>query len=315
MTMNARFTAMIMSFMLPLAAGAAGAGAPAPQGAGKVMVDGSSTVYRISQAAQLRFSKKVSDKIQVDVANHGTSGGFSRYMQGEVDIVDASRDAKPEETSQAKQKGYDWTRYLVGYDGITIVVNPRNTWVKSLTTEQLRRLFAVDSKVKTWKDLDAKWPEERIKLYAPDTDSGTFEYFVEAILKTKEKAQRKEDVNVSPNDNVLVNGVANDKNGLGYFGYAYYVANEDRLKAVPIDNGKGPVAPDRKTILSKTYAPLSRPLYIFVKDSSFKRPEVAQFVTFYVGNIAALSKAGGYVPPTAEDIEANHEALDHQGEK
>jgi phosphate transport system substrate-binding protein len=273
-----------------------------------VVVDGSSTVFRISRAAQLSFRKKFGDKVKVTVGNHGTGGGFGRYLQGEVDVVDASRDAKPEETGQAKEKGFDWTRYLVGYDGITVVVNPNNTWVKSLTTEQLRRLFAPSSTVSTWKDLDPSWPARKISLYSPDPDSGTFEFFVEAILKTKEKLQRK-DVQVNADDNVLVTGVAGEDDGLGYFGYAYYAANKSRLRAIPVDDGKGPVLPDLNTILTKEYAPLSRPLYIFVKNAAFRRPEVAQFVTYYLDNVAELTRIGGYVPPTKEDIAANSKAL------
>ena len=169
------------------------------------------------------------------VDNHGTGGGFSRYLEGEVDIVDASRAAKPDEESKAKAQGIEWTRFLVGYDGITLVVNPKNDFVKSLSVEQLKAIWAPASKVKTWKDVDPAWPDRKIILYSPDNDSGTFEFFTEAIVG-KAKSQR-DDVQQSSDDNTLVNGVAGDPDGLGYFGYAYYAANRDKLRAVAVQNG------------------------------------------------------------------------------
>ena len=207
-----------------------------------------------------------------------------RYLQGEVDIVDASRPAKPDEESKAKAQGIEWTRFLVGYDGITLVVNPKNDFVKSLTVEQLKAIWAPASKVKTWKDVDPAWPARKIILYSPDNDSGTFEFFTEAIVG-KAKSQR-DDVQQSSDDNTLVNGVAGDPDGLGYFGYAYYAANKDKLRAVAVQNGADakPVLPSPATIADKTYAPLSRPLFIYVKNSAARRPEVAQFLKYYLEN-------------------------------
>jgi phosphate transport system substrate-binding protein len=273
------------------------------------VVDGSSTVFRISKAAQLKYAKQGSPGVKVVVGNHGTSGGFARYLQGEVDIVDASRPAKPDEEKFARDKGYSWDRYLVGYDGITVVANKANTFVKSLTVAQLKKLFAPDGGATTWKDLDPSWPDRRIVLYTPDNDSGTFEFFTEAIVG-KAKLQRK-DVQASSDDNVLVRGVAGDPDGLGYFGYAYYAANKDKLVAVPIQNGADakPVGPSPETILSKEYAPLSRPLYLFVKQTAMQRPEVADFLKFYVANVESLAKEAGYVPPTADDRAKNELAL------
>ena len=282
---------------------AAGGAAGAP-----VLVDGSSTVYRISLAAQENYAEAhPAAKVVVDY--HGTGGGFGRYLRGEVDIVDASRKAKPEEEAKAKQQGYDWTRFTVGYDGITVVVNPANDFVKALTVEQLKALWAPDSTVKTWKDLDPSWPDRAIKLYSPDDDSGTFEFFTEAIVG-KAKAQRK-DAQQSSDDNVLVTGVAGDRDGLGYFGYAYYASNSAKLRAVPIRAGADApaVLPDPDTILSGRYKPLSRPLFIYVKDVAMKRPEVAAFVTYYLENVAKLAKEGGYTPPTDQDLAENRKAL------
>lgn len=273
-----------------------------------VAIDGSSTVYRISRAAQIDF-RKVDPDIRVLVGNHGTGGGFDRYFQGEIDIIDASRDAKPEEASKAAEKGLEWTRFLVAYDGITVVVNPQNEFLKSISVDQLKKLYAPDSQIKTWKDLDQSWPDRTITLYAPDVDSGTFDFFSEAVVAKGTKTHRP-DVQPSPDDNVLVTGVAGDTDALGYFGYAYYTANTARLRAVSVVDGeKAPVAPSMETILSGEYTPLSRPLYIFVKNASLKRPGVAKFVKHYLDNAEALAKSAGYVPPTEADRAANAESL------
>jgi phosphate transport system substrate-binding protein len=237
----------------------------------------------------------------VVVDNHGTGGGFKRYLEGEVDIVDASRAAKADEESTAKERGIDWTRFVVGYDGITLVVNPKNDFVKSLTVEQLKSIWAPGSKVKSWKDIDPAWPARNIIFYSPDNDSGTFEFFTEAIVG-KAKSQR-DDVQSSSDDNTLVNGVAGDSDGIGYFGYAYFAANNDKLRALAVQNGPSgqPVLPSPSTIADKSYAPLSRPLYIYVKNSAARRPEVGKFVRFYIEKVDELSVKGGYDPPTAQD--------------
>jgi phosphate transport system substrate-binding protein len=276
--------------------------------AATIIVDGSSTVYRISRAAQGGFSQ-VNPDVTVVVDYHGTGGGFSRYLQGEVDIVDASRAAKPDEESKAKAQGIDWTRFVVGYDGITLVVNPRNDFVKSLTVAQLKAIWEPGSKVKTWKDVDPSWPDQKIDLYSPDNDSGTFEFFTEAITG-KAKSQR-DDVQPSSDDNTLVNGVAGDPGGLGYFGYAYYAANQDKLKALGVAQAANAAAvlPSPATILDKSYSPLSRPLYIYVKNSAARRPEVAQFLKYYLESIDQLAVKAGYNAPTAEDQAANQQAL------
>jgi phosphate transport system substrate-binding protein len=293
--------------MLVLAFSGCGGGGGGKGAGGEVIVDGSSTVFRISKAAQEGYAKVNPDTLVV-VDNHGTGGGFGRYLQGEVDIVDASRTAKPDEESKAKAQGIEWTRFHVGYDGITLVVNPKNDFVKQLTVEQLKALWGPDSTVKTWKDLDPTWPDRKIALYCPDDDSGTYEFFVEAIIG-KGKGQRH-DVQASADDNTLVQGVAGDPDGIGYFGYAYYAANASKLRAVPIQNGadKPAVLPNPETILDKTYSPLSRRLYLYVKKSSMRRPEVAGFLKYYLGNLTTLVPAAGYVAPTSDDLTANHEA-------
>jgi phosphate transport system substrate-binding protein len=286
-----------------------GSGGAAGSGPGSaIIIDGSSTVFRISKAAQEGFNA-VSPDATVVVDFHGTGGGFGRYLQGEVDIVDASRPAKPDEEAKAKAQGIDWTRFVVGYDGITVVVNSKNTFVKSLTVEQLKKLWAPGSTVRSWKDLDPGWPDKKLVLYSPDNDSGTFEFFTEAIVG-KAKSQR-DDVQQSSDDNTLISGVAGDSDGLGYFGYAYYAANKERLTAVAIQNGPSakPLLPSPETIADKSYTPLSRPLYIYVKNSAARRPEVAKFLKYYLDSIDTLSVTGGYDPPTAEDKKANAESM------
>jgi phosphate transport system substrate-binding protein len=250
----------------------------------------------------------VDPNVRVVVENHGTGGGFGRYLEGEVDIVDASRPAKPEEASRAQAQGLDWTPFIVGYDGITVVINARNDFVKSLTVAQLAALWDPARHVKTWQDLDPTWPDRKVQLYSPDHDSGTYEFFVEAILG-KGKAQR-DDVQTSSNDNTLVSGVAGDADGIGYFGYAYYASNTDKLRAVAIQAGPDAkaVAPSPETILDKSYRPLSRPLFLYAKKSALRRPEVAGFLHYYLDHAKSLAEKAGYVAPTADDLAANRAA-------
>lgn len=289
-------------------------GGPKPL-SGVVVITGSSTVYRISRAAQLLYTKKYGDDVEVLVDNRGTGGGFQRYLDGEADMVDASRPAKSEEEERARASGREWARFLVGYDGITVVVNTGNTFVKSLTVDQLDRLFRDGSRVSTWKQLDPNWPDREIVLYSPDTDSGTFEFFGEAVIDPKRRVSQRTDVQASPDDNTLVTGVSQEADGLGYFGYAYYAANREKLRPVPIQNGPdaAPVAPTPETILAGSYKPLSRPLYLYVGNSALKRPEVAHFMSYYLDHIEELATRAGYVPPTPADRSANQKALESSG--
>ena len=273
-----------------------------------VVVDGSSTVLPISMAAQEGFDRE-HPGARIVVDSHGTGGGFGRYVQGEVDIVDASRPAKPKEEADSKAKGLDWTRFLVGHDGITVVVHPENDWVKSLSVEQLKAIFEPESRIKTWKQIDDSWDDRPIKFYTPDDDSGTFDFFTGAIVG-EEGSQRK-DVQSSANDNTLVEGVSRDRDALGYFGYAYYVENEDKLKSVPIDPGgdAGPMSPSTESIYDGSYTPLSRPLFIYVKDESARRPLVAEFVRYYLENVGTLAERAGYVAPTDAERSENSASL------
>ena len=242
---------------------------------GEVLIDGSSTVAPISQAVAEEFSKENSD-VNVSVGISGTGGGIKKFVSGEIDIADASRAMKPEELSTAQKNGIEFIELKIGLDGLTVVANPENTWAQNLTTEDLKKIWADGSTVKTWKDVNPAWPAEPIKLYGPDQDSGTYDYFIEEILGKDGKIRK--DYSPSSDDNQLVQGVEGDKGALGYFGYAYYLEQKDKLKALSI-NG---ISPSDETVKNGTYKPLSRPLYIYINKKSFtEKAQVKSFVQFY----------------------------------
>ncbi|MCF6095574.1 PstS family phosphate ABC transporter substrate-binding protein [Thermovorax subterraneus] len=269
---------------------------------GNIEIDGSSTVYPITEAVAEEFMK-LYPEVNVTVGVSGTGGGFKRFVVGEIDISDASRPIKEEEIEKAKQNGIEFIELPVAYDGITVVVNKENDWVDSLTIEELKKIWSPDSKVTKWSDIRPGWPEQRINLYGPGTDSGTFEYFTEAV--NGKARESRFDYTASEDDNVLVQGVSQDKYALGYFGFAYYLENKDRLKAVKIDSGTGPVEPTMETIREGTYKPLSRPIFIYVSKKSLERPEVKEFVKFYMENAGKLASEVGYVPMAENVYEDN----------
>ncbi len=268
----------------------------APSANRQVSVDGSSTVYPITQAVAEDF-QATHPGVFVTVGISGTGGGFKKFLAKETDINDASRPIKPQELQRAQEQGIEFLELPIAYDGITVVVNPQNDWVDHLTLEELRRIWAPESSVRTWKDVRPQWPNRPIKLYGPGTDSGTFDYFTEAVMG-KSGASRS-DYQASEDDNVLVRGVATDRDALGYFGYSYYEENKDQLKAVPIDAGQGPVAPSPETIKTGRYVPLSRPLFIYVSLPALQREEVVQFVEFYLEEVPRLAQEVGYIPLSA----------------
>ncbi len=259
---------------------------------GEVRIDGSSTVYPITEAIAEEFTAANPD-VRVPVGVSGTGGGFKKFISNETDINDASRGIKDQEAADAKAAGIDYTAFEIGYDGLSVLVNPENTWVESLTVEELKKIWAPDSTVKTWKDVRPEWPAEAIKFYAPGTDSGTFDYFTEAI--NGKSGAIRQDFTASEDDNILVQGIAGDKNAIGFFGFAYYEENKDSLKLVKIDNGSGPIAPSFETIKDGTYAPLSRPLYFYVNNASLAKEEVKSFVKFYLENAEAIVPEVGYI--------------------
>jgi len=261
---------------------------------GTIEVDGSSTVAPITVEAADSFLKKC-PKVKIPVGVSGTGGGFKRFTKGSTDISDASRPIKPSEFEQCKEYGVEFIELPVAYDGLTIVVNKENDWVEQLTVDQLKKIFRDDMKVKKWNELNPAWPDKEIVIFAPGTDSGTFDYFKEVVVG-KEEASIRDDMSVSEDDNNLVMGVANSKYAIGFFGAAYYFENADKLRAVPIVNPEGDaVLPSAETIESGEYAPFSRPLFIYVNSKSARRPEVRVFVNFYLENAADFAEEVGYV--------------------
>jgi phosphate transport system substrate-binding protein len=260
---------------------------------GKVEVDGSSTVYPITEGIAEEFGKE-NQNVRVTVGISGTGGGFKRFAKGETDISDASRPIKKEEAEAAKANGVEFIEIPVAYDGLSIVVNKSNSFVDKLTVDDLRKIY-LEGGAKTWKEINPAWPDMPIKIYSPGTDSGTFDYMKEVLIKEKGQAFRS-DMQVSEDDNVLVTGVSGDQGGIGYFGSAYYFENKDKLRAVPVVNKKGEaVEPAPETIMNGSYNPLSRPLFIYVNKKSLSRPEVKSFVEFFLDNAGDISNEVGYV--------------------
>jgi phosphate transport system substrate-binding protein len=266
---------------------------------GEIVSDGSSTVGPLTQAVAEEFNAQAPN-VQTSVDISGTGGGFERFCLGETDIQNASRPIDEEEIAICAENGVDWYEFEVAYDGLTVVTNTANTFVECLTTDQLKSIWQ-EGGAQTWADVNPDWPAETISLYGPGTDSGTFDYFVEAILG---EDPIRQDFTPSEDDNVLVQGVAGDADSIGYFGAAYYEENQDILKAVAIDNGDGNcVLATTETVQDGSYAPLSRPLFVYVRADSLQRPEVAQFTRFYLSEAATLAADVGYVA-SHEDVYA-----------
>ena len=272
-----------------------------------VKVDGSSTVYEITEAVAEEFHKE-RPEVRVIVGFSGTGGGMKKFYAGELDVCDASRRIKDEERELCAKNGVEFIELEVAYDGISIVVNPENDWCDGLTVEQLKAIWQPESAISKWSDVDSNWPEEEIELFGPGTDSGTFEYFTEAIVGAAHSS--RSDYTPNEDDNMLVRGVAGTKYAMGYFGLAYYEQNQDKLKLLGVDDGDGElVRPTPETVRANTYKPLSRPLFIYVRKSSLARPDVAAFVKFYVENVASLVSEVGYVAVTEEVNVRNRQIL------
>ena len=262
-----------------------------------IKIDGSSTVFPIAEAVAEEFQISKKGKVRVTVGIAGTGGGFKRFCRGETDISNASRPILKEEMELCKAAGIKYMELPVAFDALTVVVNPQNTFVKSLTVADLKKIWepAAQQRITKWNQVRSEWPAQPLMLFGPGADSGTFDYFTEAV-NGKAKASRG-DYTASEDDNTLVQGVENNKNALGYFGYAYYIAHKDKMRAVPIVNPKGKeVSPSIEAVNDGTYNPLSRPLFIYVRDTAAKRAEVAEFIKFFLTDGAELTKEVGYVP-------------------
>jgi phosphate transport system substrate-binding protein len=274
-----------------------------------VKVDGSSTVYPITEGVAEEF-QKANKGLKVTVGVSGTGGGFKKFCRGETDIADASRPISGKEMEACRAAGIEYYELPVAFDALTVVINPKNTWLKQATVAELKKMWepAAQGKITHWNQVNPTWPNQPIKLFGAGSDSGTFDYFTEAIVG-KSKSSRG-DFTASEDDNVLVQGVAGDVNAIGYFGYAYYAENTAKLKALPIveKDGKPAVAPSEKTVLDGSYQPLSRPIFIYVSAKAVAKPEVKKFVEFYMKEGAKLASEVKYVPLPAE---AYTTAMDH----
>lgn len=261
---------------------------------GNILIDGSSTVFPISEAVAEEFGLE-NPNVRVSVGVSGTGGGFKKFCAGETDISDASRPIKQSEIEQCQANGIEFIELPVAFDGLTVVVNPENDWATCMTVDELKMIWEPSAQgvITKWSQVRPDWPDETLSLYGPGTDSGTFDYFTDAIVG--EEGASRGDYTASEDDNVLVQGVANDKYALGYFGFAYYIENQGKVKAVAIDGGNGCVEPTVETINNGTYQPLSRPIFIYVSTKALERPEVEAFVNFYLDNAATLAEEVGYV--------------------
>lgn len=269
---------------------------------GNIHIDGSSTVYPITEAVAEEFQTAQRD-VKVTVGLSGTGGGFKKFSRGEIDINNASRTIKSEEAEAARLNNISFTEVQVAYDGLSVVVNPQNTWVKDITVAELKKIWEPEAqgKIKTWNQIRPEWPKEEIHLFGAGVESGTYDYFTEAIVGKSHSSRG--DYTASEDDNVLVQGISSDKYALGFFGFAYYEQNSDKLKLVPVNNGNGPVLPSVETVKNKTYTPLSRPLYIYVNSKAAKRPEVQEFVNFYIDSAGELVKEVGFIPLNDEEYQ------------
>lgn len=279
---------------------AAEAPAPVAKESGIIRVDGSSTVFPITEAVAEEV-RKVHADMRVTVGISGTGGGFKKFCAGETDVADASRPIKPTEVALCAQAGVEYVELPIAYDGIAVVVNPKNDWAKHITVEELKRLWQPEAqgRVTHWDQVRKGWPKKEIRLFGAGVDSGTYDYFTEAIVG-KEHSSRG-DYTSSEDDNVLVQGIAGDELALGFFGLAYYEENKERLGVVPVDdeksdNGSGPITPSVETVGNTTYQPLARPLFIYLAKRSLDRPEVASFVEFYLQSAPELVAEVGYIP-------------------
>lgn len=290
---------MTLKRTLLAAAFAVGAvGAAAAEADSIINIDGSSTVYPITEAVAEEFQKSKKGAVKVTVGVSGTGGGFKKFCRGDIDISDASRPITKKEMDVCKDAGIKYIEIPVAFDALTVVIHKDNTWASQMTVAELKTIWepAAQGKIKNWKQVNPKYPDMPLALFGPGADSGTFEYFTEAV-NGKSKASRG-DFTASEDDNVLVQGVSRSKGGLGYFGMAYYFENKDKLQAVSIieKEGKPAVAPSLDTVLKGTYQPLARPIFIYVSEKSAKKPEIKEFIEFYMTHGAKLSTEVGYVP-------------------
>jgi phosphate transport system substrate-binding protein len=286
----------------------AGSGSSTADGtlSGTIQIDGSSTVAPLSEAAAELFQEE-NPGVKVVVGTSGTGGGFEKFCAGSIDISDASRPIKDSEKKACEAKGIEYEEVTVANDGLAVVVNPQNTWAKCLTVEQLNKIWAPGSTVKSWKQVDPSFPDEPLQLFGPGTDSGTFDYFTDEI--NGEEGASRTDYQPSEDDNVIVQGVQGSKGAMGYFGLSYVQENEGAVKPVEIDGGSGCVAPSVETVLDGTYKPLGRPLFVYPSDKALARPEVKAFLEFYIANEKEIAEQALYVELSDEQQKAAQDKI------
>jgi phosphate transport system substrate-binding protein len=272
-----------------------GSTAGGTQLSGTINIDGSSTVAPLSEAAAELFQEQNSG-VRVTVGTSGTGGGFEKFCAGETDISDASRQIEADEQQACESKGIKYEEVQVANDGLSVVVNNQNTWANCLTTAQLKKIWDKGSTVNNWNQVDPSFPNEPLKLFGAGTDSGTFDYFTNAI--NGEEGRSRSDYSATEDDNVTVTGVSGAKGGLGYFGLSYLEENQGKIKGVQVDGGSGCVAPSTETVQDGSYTPLSRPLFIYPSDAALERPEVKAFTEFYVNNYQKIAEEALFVPLT-----------------
>ncbi|MCC6185760.1 MAG: PstS family phosphate ABC transporter substrate-binding protein [Chitinophagaceae bacterium] len=271
-----------------------------------ISIDGSSTVYPITEAVAEMYRSEAPD-VKVTVGVSGTGGGFKKFGRGETEISDASRAIKEKEIALCKENNISYEELSVAYDGLAVIANPENNWLETITVAELKKIWepAAQGVIMKWNQIRPEWPNEEIHLYGPGVASGTYDYFTEAIVG--ESGKSRGDFTASEDDNVLVQGIAGDKFGLGFFGIAYYEENMGKLKLVKVDNGKGGVAPSLETVMDGTYSPLARPLFIYVNSVAATKKHVVDFVNFYLANAGNLAKEVGYIPLRAEEYKAQQD--------
>ncbi|MXS81275.1 phosphate ABC transporter substrate-binding protein, PhoT family [Nitrosomonas eutropha] len=277
-----------------------------------IKIDGSSTVFPITEAVSEDFQTAKKGATMVTAGISGTGGGFKKFCRGEIDIVNASRPILSSEMEQCRRNGVQYIEMPIAFDALTVAVNPRNNWIKSITIAELKKMWepAAQEKILNWNQINPAWPDARIKLFGAGADSGTFDYFTEAVVG-KAKSSRG-DFTASEDDNVLVQGVASDLNALGFFGFAYYIENQKKLKAVAIDHGAGGVLPSMLTVQNGSYQPLSRPLFIYVNAKSANKPEIKEFVIFYMQHAQQLIEEVRYFPLKKEFYDFNIKHLQNK---
>ena len=293
--------------------GGAATGAPQEELSGDVIIDGSSTVGPLTTAAAAAFRDE-QPGVNIEVGTSGTGGGFERFCAGETDISNASRGIdEEEEVPICESAGIEYTEFQVGVDALTVVVNAENDWATCLTVDQLKTIWEpkAEGKVTNWNQVDPSFPDQALSLAGPGTDSGTFDYFTDEI--NGEEGASRSDYTPSEDDNVIVQAVSGDEGGLGYFGFTYYEENEDTLKALEVDGGEGCVAPSVDTARDGSYAPLSRPLFIYVKNESLQKPEVRGFVEYFLTNSIQLAEDALFIPVPDEQVDENLSTLESAG--